>query len=141
MKKAVLALVVLLSFVLVSCGQDSSETKRKKVEKKYDEVTVEKYVNFYKDADALMMEKYWPKFKGKEYSDVKDQYEQYKKEEKALLEKHNIEDFSDLQKFFRRNFKEVREYRENDPDYKEYPEMQAAKEQIIDYAMKKGAGE
>ncbi len=141
MKKAALALMVLLSFLLVSCGQDSSETKSKKVEKKDTEVTVEKYVNFYKDADALMMEKYWPKFKGKSYSEAKDLYEQYKKEENALLEKHNVEDFSDLQKFFRRNFKKVSEYRKNDPDYKEYPEMQAAKEQLMDYAMKEGAGE
>lgn len=141
MKKAALALIVLLSFVLVSCGQDSTETKSKKAEKKDEEITVEKYVNFYKDADALMMEKYWPKFKGKSYSEVKDLYAQYKKEENALLEKHNVEDFSDLQKFFRRNFKKVSEYRKNDPDYKEYPEMQAAKEQLMDYAMKEGAGE
>ena len=141
MKKAALALIVLLSFVLVSCGQDSSETKSKKAEKKDEEVTVEKYVNFYKEADALMMEKYWPKFKGKAYSDVKDLYAQYKKEEKALLEKHNIESFSDLYQYFRKNFKKVREYRENDPDYKKYPEKDEAKQQLANYAMKKGTGE
>jgi hypothetical protein len=140
MKKAALALIVIMSFVLVSCGQDSTESKSKKADKKYEEVTVEKYVNFYKEADALMMEKYWPKLKGKAYDEGKDLYEQYKKEEKALLEKHSIEDFSDLQSFFRRNFKEVNEYRKNDSDYKEYPEMDEARKQFIDYAMKQGAG-
>ena len=141
MKKATLALVVLLSFVLISCGQDSSETKSKKVEKKDEEITVEKYVNYYKEADALMMEKYWPKLKGKSYSEAKDLYEQYRKEEKALLEKYNIEDVTDLHSYFRSNFSKVREYRKNDPDYKKYPEKDEAKQQLAGYAMKKAAGE
>jgi len=60
---------------------------------------------------------------------------------KALLEKHNIESFSDLYQYFRKNFKKVREYRENDPDYKKYPEKDEAKRQLANYAMKKGTGE
>ena len=141
MKNAALAFIVLLSFVLVSCGQDSSETKSKKVEKKDEEITVEKYVNYYKEADALMMEKYWPKLKGKSYSEAKDLYAQYKKENKALLEKYNVENVTDFHSFFRSNFSKVSEYRKNDPDYKKYPEMQAAKEQLAGYAMKEAAGE
>lgn len=90
MKKAALALIVLLSFFLTSCGQESTETKGKKAKQKYEEVTVEKYVNYYKEADALMMEKYWPKLKGKPYSEAKDLYAQYKKEDEALVEKYNI---------------------------------------------------
>jgi len=140
MKKITFSCIIFLSFFLVTCGQDSSTTKRKKVERKYDKITLEKYVNYYKEADALLMEKFWPKLKGKPYSEGKDIYGQYKKEEKALLKKHNIEKFSDLQRFARKNYKNIREYRQKDPGYKKYPEMSAAKNQFLNYITKSAAG-
>ncbi len=147
MKKLILVFAVLFSFLLVSCGQNSSETTSKSAttskspEKKDEEITVEKYVNFYKEADALLMEKYWPQFKGKSYSEAKDLYAQYKKEEKALFEKYNIENPLDLSSFFRSNFKDIEEYRKNDPDYTKYPEYDEARQQLAGYAMKEAAGE
>jgi hypothetical protein len=146
MKKLILVFAVLFSFLLVSCGQDNSETTSqsattsKSPEKKDEEITVERYVNYYKEADALLMEKYWPQFKGKSYSEAKDLYAQYKKEAKALFEKHNIENPKDLYSFFRRNFKDIEEFRKNDPDYTKHPEYDEARLQLSDYAIKEAAG-
>lgn len=141
MKKIVVVVAVAFSLSLIACGQkeagvEKNEPTQKKesAKKKKDEVTVEKYVSFYKERDALLMEKYWPKFKGKSYEDVKDLYAKYLEEEKALSEKHGIADLGDLYRFFRKNFRQVREYRENDPEYKKYPEMQDAKATLVKFA-------
>lgn len=141
-KKLLLVLFALSFGVAISCSdQKSQEQPRAKAEKKEkEEMTVEKYCAFYNDYDKLMMEKYWPKFKGKEYSEVKDLYDEYKKEEGAIYTKHNVE-YNDLASFFRSNFSAVEKYRQNDPNYKSYPEKQKAKETLVGFAMKKGMGE
>lgn len=130
----------MVSFLMVSCGQVSSEPQLKRTEIRDDELTVEKYVNYYKEANILLMEKYWEQFKGKKYSEVKDIYFDYLEEEKALLGKYNIDSKLDLTAFFNLMMPDIEEYRANDPDYKRYPEYSEAKGTLVDYDAARMAG-
>lgn len=140
MTKKLLMVFFVLLFVLTSCADKKAQDQAKNTKAEKEEMTTEKYCTVYKDLDALMMEKYWPQFKGKEYAEVKDIYAEYDEEKKAIYEKYNVE-YNDLASYFRSNFSAVEEYRKNDPDYKTYEEKQDAKTTIAGYAMKKGMGE
>ena len=140
MTKKILLVLLILLFALTSCADKKEAQNQKKAKKEKTEITAELYCNIYKELDALMMEKYWPQFKGKEFKEIKDLYIEYQKEEAAIYEKYNVE-YDDLASFFRKNFSAVEECRKNDPDYKEYSEKQDAKGALADFAVKNGMGE
>lgn len=129
----------------ISCGQNQSKTESTEQKKEMAkakpekaEMTVELYCKVSNEEKALLMEKYWDKFKGKTYEDVKDIYAQYQKEEDAIYEKHGIENKLDMSNFFRSNWKEIEEFQKNNPENKDYPEYQDAKKKMASFAMKKG---
>lgn len=129
----------------ISCSQNQSESettgqKEEKTEAKAKkaEMTVELYCKVTNAEKALLMEKYWDKFKNKSYEEVKDVYEQYEKDENAIHEKYGIEESIKLMHFFRSNWKEIEEFQKDNPENKDYPEYQEAKEKMVSFAMKKG---
>ena len=152
MKTFRLLTFLLAVFVFVSCGQKKDASQEESTEPANDEATVnedetaetqepeeveittELYCNVYKDVNKMKMEKYWEKFKDKEYEEVKDLYEEYLKEEHDILNRYGLEDFDELQSYYRNHFNEVDEYRANDPDYVEYPEYQEVKFKLADFA-------
>ncbi|MCP3924445.1 MAG: hypothetical protein GY714_17875 [Desulfobacterales bacterium] len=148
MKKSTLLFVIILSFFVWSCGQ-SNEDKIKKSPKqtksrvkkaKKEKMTLEKYSKIKNETRKLLMEKYWVMFKGKKYSDVKDLFSQYVKEEKDIYKEHEIDKPGSLVKYFRGHFKEIDEYKAKDPEYKNYPEYAAAARTIMDYTVKHYSG-
>ncbi len=144
MKKLML-LVGTIAFMMtiISCSQNQSKTETTKqkqeetrVKPEKAEMTVELYCKVTNAEKALLMEKYWDKFKNKSYEEVKDVYEQYKKDEDAIHEKYGIEEPIKLMHFFRSNWKEIGEFQKDNPENKDYPEYQEAKEKMISFAMK-----
>jgi hypothetical protein len=150
MKNFQLLSLILALFVIVSCGEKNDSDQEEATpndetqvaeqetveteEAEEVEVTTELYCNVYKEINAIKMEKYWDKFKDKEYEEVKDVYEDYLKEEQTILEKYGLEGFGDLQSYFREHFKEIEEYRANDPEYVEYPNYQEVKFKLAEFA-------
>jgi hypothetical protein len=147
MRTISLIAVALFLVTMTACSKDSAKdvepreqpaaTQAKSAEEA--EMTVERYCKYYNEANPLLMEKYWPKLKGKTYAEAKDDYIAYEKEGKALLATHGVTD-NDLSSFFRSHFKDVDEYRAKDPAYKKYPEQQEAKMLLAKFAME-GMGE
>lgn len=141
-KVTILVAIAFLSAFLCSCGSDSQDAKTddKKVEKSEakkigsSDLTVELYSKIINEQNDLLMGKYWDQFKGKDYQDVKDIYAAYKNEDDAIIVKYNLKDGLVLSSFFRSNFREVEDYRKNDPEAKEYPEYNDAKRKMIDLA-------
>ncbi|MDD4150092.1 MAG: hypothetical protein PHE33_08690 [Bacteroidales bacterium] len=134
---------IILTIAVISCNQNSEKptsTSQEKSEKKEAdktteaEMTVELYCKVNNELKALLMEKYWDKFKDKTYEEAKDDYAQYIKDEQAICEKHGIIDQLDLSNFFRGNFSEIEKFQDNNPDYKDYPEYQDAKEKVVSFA-------
>lgn len=148
MKRSTLIIMILLSFVFCSCGQNTEDktgkspkqTKSRVKKAKKEKMTVEKYCKIKNETRKLLMEKYWIKFKGKKYSEVKDLYSQYVKEEKDIYKKYKIKKPLSLTSYFRRHFKEIDAYKAKDPEYKEYPEYAPAAKTVIEFAMKYYAG-
>lgn len=140
MRITAVLVLILVSFLIVSCSQVSSEPHVKQKEIRNGELTVEKYVNYYKEANILLMEKYWPQFKGKKHSEVKDIYFKYLEEDKSLLEKYHIVSKLDLAAFYYLHMFDIEEYRANDPDYKRYPEYSEARRTLEDYDTARMAG-
>lgn len=132
--------LVMVSLLFLSCSQVSSEPHVKQKERGDEGLTVEKYVNYYKEANNLLMEKYWPQFKGKKYYKVKDAYSQYLEEDKALLKEYDIDSKLDLAAFYYLHMFEIEEYRANDPDYKRYTEYSEARRTLEDYDAARMAG-
>jgi len=149
MKKITLVLPILLSFLISSCGSngeskknsDQQKNKTEKVKQDKKGLTVETYSALINEQRALLMEKYWDDFKGKDYDEVKDLYEEYKKEEEAIHEKYGIEKVLDISHYFRRNMKEIMEYQKNNPDFKDYPEYNDAKKKLFAFTKKEIAEE
>lgn len=142
MKKAtLLSTIFVLSVFLWSCGSnetrenDVKTTNSKTVKEKKAKMTVEKYCTIYKELDKLLMEKYWKDFKGKEYDEVKNIFAQYVEEEKAIKQKHDAGKY--FSNFYSHNFKEIKEFRANDPEYIEYPEHKDALKTVSDFSIKK----
>ncbi len=136
---------VALMIATVSCSQNQSKTesieqKEEKLKAKPEkaEMTVDLYCKVSNEEKALLMEKYWDKFKDKSYEEVKDVYEQYQKDEDAIYKKYGIEDPLIMNNFFRSNWKEIEEFQKDNPENKDYQEYQEAKEKLISLAMKKG---
>jgi hypothetical protein len=140
LKITAVLVLILVSFLIVSCSQVSSEPHAKQKEIRNEGLTVEKYVNYYKEANALLMEKYWPQFKGNKYNKVKDTYFQYLEEDKALLKEYEIDSKLDLAAFYYMHMFDIEEYRANDPDYKRYPEYSEARRTLEDYDAARMAG-
>jgi hypothetical protein len=145
MKRSTLILfVIILSFFLCGCGQSgddkiqksSKQTKSRIKKSKKEKMTVEKYCIINNETTKLLMEKYWEKFKGKKYSEVKDIYAQYSEEKEDIYKKYKIVKILSLSNFYRRYYKEVRKYKANHPEYKEYPEYTKAVRTVIDYSFK-----
>lgn len=145
MKRHSLILPLVLSLLLLaSCGSkenpDKAETKKevqtKKAQTPEEGLTVEKYCKLTNETRTLLMEEYWEQFKGKPFAEVKDLYEQYQEDEEAIHKKYGIEDVLDISNYFRSHFKEIEEYRQNDPDFVEYPEYDDARRVLADFAMK-----
>jgi len=151
MKKVTLLFsVAVLSILLWSCGENTpKETETTKTEKKeitkenpdqkisWKEMTVELYCKINNEERALLMDKYWEKFKGKEYSEVKDIYEEYINEEQAIIDKFNLKNKDVLNRFFKHNYSEIEEYKKTDPNTIEYPEYVDAKKKVLDLSMAK----
>lgn len=134
--------VVSIAVATISCNQSPKEsasekkTETKKTAKSEDvELNVELYCKISNAEKALLMDKYWEKFKGKSYEEAKADFDQYQKEEDAIYEKHGIEDKLKISNFFRGHFREIAEFQKNDPDFKEYPEYADAKNKLISFAM------
>jgi hypothetical protein len=108
-----------------------------KAEKADQELTIETYCAVRVELRDLLMQNYWEKFKGKEYEEVKDLYDNYLEEEAAIYEKHGIEDPLDLNDFFREHFAAVEEYQRNNPDYIDYPEFSDARMALASFATAK----
>lgn len=144
MKKTILVLPIVLSLIFSSCGSsdeskkssDKQNTKSEKVKEEKKELTIETYSALVNELRALLMEEYWEDFKGKDYEEVKDLYNEYKKDEKAIEEKYGIEDVLDISNYFRRHMKEIMEYQKNNPDFKDYPEYNDAKKKLIAFTEK-----
>ena len=100
-------------------------------------MSTETYAKIVNEQRALLVEKYWPILKGQQYDDVKDELESYLEEEKDIIEKHGFERDLDLSRYFRRNMKEVMAYQKTNPEYKEYPEYNAAKNHVVNLLMKR----
>lgn len=149
MKKLYIAVTMAFFLLFFSCGDSSKEVtkapekikKARKSKKKKSKITVEKYCSVNKELKALLMEKYWSKFKGKEYKEIKGIYNDYLNDEKKIYAKYDIKKPLRLSSFFRTHFKEVEAYNSKDPDYKKYEEYPKAKRHIISYAMKKAYGD
>jgi len=149
MKKVTLVFsIAILSVLLWSCGESTNkETETTKTEKKeitkenpdqkitWKEMTVELYCKINNEERALLMDKYWEKFKGKDYSEVKDIYNEYDNENKALITKYNLKNRGVLNKFFKYNYSEIEEYKKTDPNNIEYPEYVEAKKKVLDLSM------
>ncbi|NOR44227.1 MAG: hypothetical protein GQ534_01470 [Candidatus Delongbacteria bacterium] len=141
--KKILPLLLAITIIFLGCGGESKKEnsvkpavkKTAKVEKI--KLTTERYCMIYKKKDKLLMETYWKQFKGKKYEEVKDIYAQYKEEDKAIDQKYKTGRWDALSAFFRRNFKEIKEYRASDPEYIEYPEYQEAKNLLVDFSFAK----
>lgn len=100
-------------------------------------MSIETYAKIVNEQRALLVEKYWPMLKGQQYTDVKNELESYLKEEKDIVEKYGFERDFDLSWYFRRNMKEVMAYQKTNPEYKEYPQYNAAKSHVVDLLMKR----
>jgi hypothetical protein len=142
-KVTLLVAAVVLSAFLWSCSSGSQENKaiEKKVEKTEKtetkkigsrDLTVELYSKIINEQRELLMGKYWEQLKGKEYNEVKDKYAEYKKEDDAIIAKYNLDNELVLSSFFRSNYSEVEKFRKSDPNAKEYPEYNDAKNKMID---------
>lgn len=130
--------------VAISCGQNQSETeaiqqKEAKADVKPEkaEITVELYCKVNNELKTLLMEKYWYRFNGKSYDDVKNDYAQYREDEDAIYGKYGIADPLELNNFFRSNFSAIGEFQKDNPENKEYPEYQDAKDKLASFAMRK----
>ncbi len=145
MRKLTLLAVLITSLLFVACGDSNSKDKdskkaktekkeSKKVEKK--ELTVETYCKIKNKQEKLLMETYWEQFKGKDYADVKELYDQYSKELREIETKNGVEK-GDLNSFIRGRYSEVSEYCKNDPDTKEYAELTEAKKKIVSLSFAK----
>ncbi len=148
MKKITLLFAVMLSFTVFSCGQDSTVEKKdttKKVrtaksKKNKKKMTVERYCKIRGELRALLMEKYWPKLKGKKYSEVKDIFDEYLNDEKLIYARNNIVKPNNFNTFVRGNYAKIQEYSKTNPDYKEYKDFPAATRMTIDFTMAKYTG-
>lgn len=140
MSKSVFVSIVVFSMVVFSCGsgenakRESSSRKSKDMGK---EMTIETYAKIVNEQRALLVEKYWPKFKDQNYEDVKNELESFLEEEKDIIEKYGFDRDFDLPVYFRRNMKEVMTYQKSNPDYKDYPEYGDAKNKVVSLMMKK----
>ena len=146
MRKLTLLAALMISLLFVACGDSNSKDKdskkaktekkeSKKVEKK--ELTVETYCKIKNEQEKLLMETYWEQFRGKDYADVKDLYDQYNKELREIETKNGVEEKGDLNSFIRGRYSEVSEYCKNDPNTKEYAELTEAKKKIVSLAFAK----
>jgi hypothetical protein len=143
-KSAFILIIITISVFVWSCGQNNEDkirnstnhnkSRAKRVKKK--KMTIEKYSKVNNETRKLLMEKYWPKFKGKKYNEVKDLFTQYKEEKKDIYSKYKIDKKSSLHYFFKRNFKEIYKYEAKDSEYKKYPEYSNAAKVVIDFTMK-----
>lgn len=140
MSKSVFVSIVVLSMIVFSCGSGENtkrESSNRKSKDKGKEMTIETYAKIVNEQRALLVEKYWPKFKDQNYEDVKNELESFLEEEKDIIEKYGFDRDFDLPVYFRRNMKEVMTYQKSNPDYKDYPEYGDAKNKVIDLMMKK----
>ncbi|MDA3886708.1 MAG: hypothetical protein PF638_14030 [Candidatus Delongbacteria bacterium] len=141
--KRILPLLLAITIIFIGCGSGSEKANspKPKVKKSAKEekikLTTERYCMIYKEKDKLLIETYWEQFKGKKYEDVKDIYAKYVDEDKAIDIKYKIGRWDALSSFFRGHFKEISEYRANDPEYIEYPEMKDAKQLLTEFAFAK----
>ena len=134
MKKNILIPGILCALLFYSCGgsdtKSDSTSESPTVEKEKAQefiMTPESYVKIRIDLRKLMMEEYWPQFKGKEYAEIKDIYEEYLVEKEAIYAKHGLDDPGEMSNYFRGHFSEIEEYQKTDPNYKEYPDYSEAK--------------
>ncbi len=100
-------------------------------------ITIDKYSKLNLEEAKLLMEKYWYKFKGKDYNQVKDQFEKYKKEANDIFLKYGITDKQELVEWVKDHKKEIRQYWKDYPRYEVhalYPEFEAANEKIHELA-------
>lgn len=142
----IFALALSLSF-LTSCGKGKDEKAgsktdtTKKVEQK---MTVEKAAKLENELATLLMQKYWPQFKGKEYKDVKDIYKQYLKEEDSVYTKYGVSvgkhgfNVQDYTYWVRDHLNDIKKFRKENPEYdfyNKYPEFSNANVKLFKLAM------
>ncbi len=139
MKKIIIIIIVLAGFFM-ACGSPEKESgkkseKKAKTEKKEKKkLDVKTYCKVVNEERAILMEKYWDKFKGKSYEEAKDIYADYQKEVDAVYKKYGIENKLDISNYFRGNFREIQAFQKNNPEYKEYDEYNDAKRKLIEFA-------
>ncbi len=142
MKKGIVFISLVFSILAFSCssgdstkGDNEKTTNKKNVETEKADMTIELYAKIVNEQRALLVEKYWPQFKGKDREENRDLYNKYIKEKGDILEKHGFDRDYELSRYFRNNTKEVMKYQRANPDFIEYPEYGEAKMAIIDMAM------
>lgn len=142
--KIIFFITLAIFLISLSCGspqetKDDSKKpqKEEKAKKEKQELDVETYCKISNELRALLMEKYWQKFKGKTYEEAKDIYANYLEEEDAIFKKYGIENKLDLSSYFRIHFKEVEEFQANNPEHKDYEEYNDAKLKLISFASAK----
>jgi hypothetical protein len=128
--------------LVCSCGSgtntDSNNEKtenKKSAKSEKKEMTIELYSKIVNERRALLMEKYWPKFKENNKEENQKLFKKYIEEEKDILENHGFARDYDLSRYFRKNMKEVMKYQKTNPEFVEYPEYGEAKRATIDLAM------
>lgn len=142
MKKTMGAImaIALSSILVVSCGGKDADTQKAGKEKetvKKQEMTIERAAELDNKLAALLMEEYWDKFKGKNYKDVKDIYEKYEEEQKAIYAEYGItqKDRQNHTYWKLENRSELKEFRQNNPEYdfySNYPEYMEALRKVSD---------
>ncbi|HUX55286.1 MAG TPA: hypothetical protein VMV56_12780 [Williamwhitmania sp.] len=154
MRKQTLFLVTLAVSLLAftSCGGGKSDnTTSKKAEiaqnsQPEKEMTIETACKLDNELATLLMQNYWDKFKGKDYKDIKDIYEQYLKEESAIYNKYGVStdhhgfSVQSYQYWASDNRAEMKKYRKEHPEYDFYvkfPEFLEAKAKILNCATAK----
>ncbi len=164
MKHAVKLMIIslLAMSLLISCGENKSDNPDSKkdaakadtvktdtaktdaVQTSEQNMTVEKACKLDSEQAALLMEKYWSKFKDKDYQEVKDIYKQYLKEDDAIYNKYGVStdkngfDVQDYEYWARDNKSEMKKFREENPEYDfyaKYPDFSAANVQLYKFSM------
>jgi len=150
MRKQTLFLVTLAVSLLAftSCGGGKSDnTTSKKVEiaqnsQPEKEMTIETACKLNNELATLLMQNYWDKFKGKDYKDVKNIYEQYLKEKDAIYNKYGVStdkhgfSVQDYTYWTMDNRADMKKYRKEHPEYDFYvkfPEFLEANAKISTY--------
>lgn len=133
-------LAIIYTVTFVACGENKEHTKTKGDVSQVEEVksvsskpqmTLENASKLEFERVSLLMNKYWVKFKGKDYADVKDIYAKFKDEDNKIFQKFGVTNKQSYTYWKRDHKSELHTYRKTHPQYDFYVKFPEYKKALI----------